>query len=539
MTRNNFLFFLILLLSFFLRFFYLGKIPNGFYSDEAAYGYNAYSIMNTGKDEYGNPMPFVFKSFGDYKAPLYIYLLVPFVKIFGLSEISVRMVSALLGILLVIIVYFLTKELFKRNSYALLSSYCISIVPFGLQFNRMAHENNLVVVLITGGILLFLLSLRYRYSIILSFISFAGSIYTYHDAKVFTPLILIVLFVLFQKNLRQNRRNVFIGILISFILLIPFIRTLQSEVFWSRPRYTHILSDGGLTLETNQERGEDQKTHFFAPPLFHNKVFAVSKRFLENYLSQYSLSFLFLTGDGVKIYQTPGNGLFYPILIPFFLLGMYILFSKNFPHKWLIFMWFLLPGIPPALTRFVPSGSRMLSLLPVASILFAIGLLSSLSYRKSSVVKQGYVIFLTILFTLSIAYYLHYYYFNMPIRYAKEWHYGMREVISEVRTVENKYASIWFSRNAWGYIYPLFYLPYPPEKYQKQAKLSVLNEFGFGWVDGFDKFTFGDFPPSYTLRENTLFIGSPSDFSEIKKPLHTIYYPNGDPAFYFADTNSF
>ena len=107
MTRHNFLFFLILCLALFLRFFYLGKIPNGFYSDEAAYGYNAYSILMTGKDEYGTPIPFAFKSFGDYKAPLYIYALAPVIWLFGLSEASVRLLSALLGVILVILVYFL------------------------------------------------------------------------------------------------------------------------------------------------------------------------------------------------------------------------------------------------------------------------------------------------------------------------------------------------------------------------------------------------------------------------------------------------
>ena len=78
----------------------------------------------------------------------------------------------------------------------------------------------------------------------------------------------------------------------------------------------------------------------------------------------------------------------------------------------------------------------------------------------------------------------------MSVRYAKEWHYGMKEVMSKERELESQYARIWFSKNAWGYIYPLFYLPYPPEKYQPQASLSSLDEFGFGWVNGFDKYTF-------------------------------------------------
>ncbi|OGG26676.1 hypothetical protein A2960_00695 [Candidatus Gottesmanbacteria bacterium RIFCSPLOWO2_01_FULL_39_12b] len=539
MTKNYFLFGCIIALAILLRFFYLGKVPPGLYSDEASYGYNAYSIIKTGKDEYGQFLPLAFKSFGDYKAPLYIYALTPFVSIFNLSEISVRLPSAVLGVILVIVVYFLAEEIFTRNSYALLCSYFISILPFGLQFNRMAHENNLVVVLITVGILFFLISVKYGFYIIPSFISFLGSIYTYHDAKVFTPLILVSLIILLRKSLWKNRANATIGIFITVILLLPFISTLKYEALWSRVRYTNILSDKGITLETNQERGEDQNSKFFVPALFHNKILNSSKKFLENYISQYSFLFLFFTGDPVKLYQTPGNGLFYPVTLIFLLLGAYFLFKRNMKYKWLITIWFILSGIPPALTRFVPSASRMLSLLPAATILIVIGLLASSEYIKSPPLKRKYFIFVTCIFTLSIAYYLHYYYFNMSVRYAKEWHYGMKEVMSKERELESQYARIWFSKNAWGYIYPLFYLPYPPEKYQPQASLSSLDEFGFGWVNGFDKYTFSDFPSNFSLEENTLFIGAPSDFSLIKKPLYTVYYPDRQVAFYFADKNSF
>jgi 4-amino-4-deoxy-L-arabinose transferase-like glycosyltransferase len=107
--KKTFFIFSLIILAFLLRFFYLEKIPNGLYSDEAAYGYNAYSILLTGKDEYGNFLPVAFKSFGDYKAPLYIYYLVPFVAVFGLNIFSLRLSSAILGVAMVILVFILTK----------------------------------------------------------------------------------------------------------------------------------------------------------------------------------------------------------------------------------------------------------------------------------------------------------------------------------------------------------------------------------------------------------------------------------------------
>ena len=59
LTISMFLF----ILAIFLRFTQLGQIPLGLNKDETAIGYNAYSILKTGRDEYGNYMPLYFKSF--------------------------------------------------------------------------------------------------------------------------------------------------------------------------------------------------------------------------------------------------------------------------------------------------------------------------------------------------------------------------------------------------------------------------------------------------------------------------------------------
>ncbi len=539
MSKNNLLFFLIIILSVFLRFFYLGKIPPGFYSDEAAYGYNAYSILLTDKDEYGNFLPLAFKSFGDYKAPLYIYFLTPFVKIFGLTEASIRLSSAILGLVLVVIVYLLTREIFSKRSVSLLSAFLTAIMPLGLQFNRMAHENNLSIVLVTLGILFFLKSLKSSFFIIFSLISFAVSLYAYHDARVITPLIIAAIFIIYRNYLWKIKRKVLAGMIIFFLTVMPFVNLFSDSNSWARPKYTVFSSDKGITLETNQARGEDEVGHFFAPFFFHNKVISYPFNFLENYFKHFDFDFLFFTGDYVKIYQTLGNGLMYFFLLPFFLAGIYFLIRRPINYKEILLIWLISSPIPPALTRFVPSASRFLVGLPILSIIVAVGLIITLEYIKSPILKRVYLVFISFILSLNIAYYLHYYYFNTPIRYAQEWHYGMRAVMDKVKEIQENYSSIWFSKEAWGYIYPLFYLPFPPEKYQPQAKLGSLNEFGFGWVRSFDKYIFDDFPLDLLEREDTLFIGAPVNFYKLKKPLSTVYYPDGNVAFYLADHSSF
>src|SRR3989304_6475119 len=105
----------ILLFGFFLRFIAIDKIPAGFTPDEASFGYDAYSILNTGKDQWGHTLPLVFESFGDYKSPLYVYITIPSVLVFGLNKFSVRLPNAIIGTLAIYAVYLLVIEIFHNK----------------------------------------------------------------------------------------------------------------------------------------------------------------------------------------------------------------------------------------------------------------------------------------------------------------------------------------------------------------------------------------------------------------------------------------
>src|SRR3990170_6292149 len=106
--------FIIVVLAFFLRFYLLSVIPVGFNPDEASFGYDAYSIVKTGKDQWGHSWPLVLESFGDFKSPLYTYMAIPSVAMFDLSKFSVRFPNALLGTAAVYITYLLVTVLQKN-----------------------------------------------------------------------------------------------------------------------------------------------------------------------------------------------------------------------------------------------------------------------------------------------------------------------------------------------------------------------------------------------------------------------------------------
>src|SRR3989344_8441615 len=113
---------LVLIIATWLRFFNLGITPGGLYVDEASIGYNAYSLLKTGRDEYGKSFPALIKSYGDFKAPVYTYLLVPVYKFWGLNMTTTRAVSAVAGVMTVAFLYALVKLVTNNGRLGVLSS---------------------------------------------------------------------------------------------------------------------------------------------------------------------------------------------------------------------------------------------------------------------------------------------------------------------------------------------------------------------------------------------------------------------------------
>src|ERR1035437_2464470 len=95
LNKNLLLLFIIVVLAGIFRFWGLSNNPPSLYWDEVSQGYNSYSILTTGHDEHNEFFPVArFQAFGDYKAPVYIYLDVPFIALFGETPLGVRFPSA-------------------------------------------------------------------------------------------------------------------------------------------------------------------------------------------------------------------------------------------------------------------------------------------------------------------------------------------------------------------------------------------------------------------------------------------------------------
>ncbi|MCA9372207.1 phospholipid carrier-dependent glycosyltransferase [Candidatus Woesebacteria bacterium] len=153
----------IVCVAFAFRIYKLGTLPPSPLIDEVSFGYNAYSIAQTGRDEHGNFFPLVFEAFGDQKLPAYGYTMVPFVKLLGLNTFAVRLPSALIGVATVIALYFFLKELRCSEAVSLLGSLTLAVSPWSLTLSRFAYESNLGLLLFLVGLIFALKSLKHSW----------------------------------------------------------------------------------------------------------------------------------------------------------------------------------------------------------------------------------------------------------------------------------------------------------------------------------------------------------------------------------------
>ena len=211
--------------------------------DEVSWGYNAYSILRTGKDEYGVSFPISFKAFGDYKQPVYVYSEVIPITVFGLNPFAVRFPSALYGSLSILFVYLFLWELFyktkKREVLALLAAGIFAISSWSIQFSRIAFEATLGVFFVLAGLYLFLLGIRKNSiaAFVISALAFALSAYSYHSEKLFMPLLLLSLLILFWKYFVKRKLLTLFLILVIFLFNAPWI-----SLFSNVPVYVTLLN---------------------------------------------------------------------------------------------------------------------------------------------------------------------------------------------------------------------------------------------------------------------------------------------------------
>lgn len=542
------LFFIVLFIGIILRFWQLGSVPISPDWDEAALGYNAYSIIHTGRDEYGEFLPIVMRSFDDYKPALYAYFTIPSVLIFGLNTMTTRLPSAFFGILSVIAVYFLLKELFEDSKFKsnlfgfnfdipIIGMLLLSISPWHIQFSRIAFESNVGLAFNIFMALFFIKGIKKSWMLNFSAISAALAIYVYQSEKVFTPLLALALVIIYRKELlSKSRKHLILPVIIGFILILPMLfYTVTNKNALQRAQGVSIFSQKTDQLEQNTLRLlADRENKDILGLVLDNRRILFAKEVASGYLSHFDLNWLFINGD-ISRHHAPHMGLLYIFELPFIFIGIYMLLFGSFKRqtKLIIFSWLLLAPVPASVTSGVPHAVRALNLLPTWQIFIAIGVIGSIllisKLRFSKVIIFAYFLFAL----FNFVYYLNQYFVQQNYFTAIDWQYGYEKIISQVEKESLSYKKIVVSNQApmdQSYMFFLFYLKYPPELYQ-----AVSSSGGFRENHSFGKYEFR--PIDWKSDQNmpdTLFVGRPSDFGENAEIINYVDYPNGNRAMEIA-----
>jgi 4-amino-4-deoxy-L-arabinose transferase-like glycosyltransferase len=539
---SKLLIFLVVFLAFLLRLYKVTQDPPALNWDETSIGYNAYSILKTGRDEWGQFMPVHFRSYGEYKLPAQIYASIPAIAIIGLNELGVRITPVVYGALTVLFLFFLARKISKNYWVGLISAFLLAISPWHLQLTRANFESSFSVFWVVLGVWLFVKGFEDKKFWVWSTLPFIISIYTYNAARVFTPLFLIALFLIYRKDILKNTKVVIFSILVFLLSMIPLVGFILGGEATARFNLVSITDDPGFILRINETRGN---THLPVPlpRLIHNKVTHYVYVFVGNYLSHFSPNFLFISGAGHRQQHVQGIGELYVIQAPFILIGLYFLFRNKIKWRWLLITWLLLAFIPVSATvDSTPNALRTLLAAIPYQIITALGFYEVFTILKHKPVPRWVMVAVSaVALTVSVKGYLNNYYNIYPKLYSRDWQYGYKQVVSYIKTHYDNYDLIVFSRT-YGepHMFTLFWLGWDPGRYQNDPNLDRFEANQWVWVLKFDKFYFpdlGDAGSHYqdivniNSGKKILFIGKTGDFPDSVPRLLTVDFLNGSRAF--------
>jgi 4-amino-4-deoxy-L-arabinose transferase-like glycosyltransferase len=469
----------ILLLAFTLRFHALGEVPLGLNNDETAIGYNAYSILQTGKDEYGVALPLYFKSFGDQKLPVYIYLTSASIKVFGMNEFAVRFPSFFFGSITILTIYYLVLTLSKKESFALLTSLLLAINPWHIFFSRIGFEVNVAISLMAIGTLFFILSVHAkslnRMFLLISVIAFLLSLYCYNVTRLLSPLVLLSLILFYRKHLQNNDMKFSIFAFCLFLLgMLPFAFSLSGEAGLETQR--SVLLIGGERMAKNIEfRSYLLQLPDLITKVFFNNWMLIFWNYLKNLVSFFSVDFFFVNGANHPINGVGNMGMFHLIEFILIPLGIFKAIKERVRFLYPFLFWIVLVILLGSITKELPHPTRTYGIIIPFIIFSAFGLMCIFENLRSKTIyiKRGtYILFLA-LFSYSLIYFVTSYFFYFPTKYAKTWRSEDKKLAQYVFSVKDRYKKIIVDDNSGlAYTSLFFYGKYPPEKMHESAKFG-------------------------------------------------------------------
>jgi 4-amino-4-deoxy-L-arabinose transferase-like glycosyltransferase len=502
---------IVFVLAFVVRLVGNTQVPSSPYWEETAVGYDAYSILKTGKDHHGEAWPIVaFRSFGDYKPSLYFYATVPSVAAFGLNTFAVRFPAVLASSLTAVLLFWLARR-WRSDRFAWLTATLAIFQPWMWQVGRVGFEVNLAIMLCCLGVVL--IHLAYdneknstRFSLAgLATLAFVGAMYAYHGTRLLAPLFAFSsAFFLWEwpKKLRLKDAVTWLQFWIpagalALALCLPLIIALRSPVIAQRFQETSIFGTDIANQSSVATRALSPGNVFVKvashPMIIWSQVLA------KNYLDHFDPSWLFIKGDYNPRHSSQYLGMLYPWEIFTLLFG--IAFAGKLlkrKHIHLLTTLTLLSPLAAMLTTVTPHGLRALPLAPWLALWSALGaemlifeslplLFKKVPWLKTS--KAWIVIFgIGVLGSFGLlAYYMATQY---QAQTATEWQFGYSEIIRSLKKHQLPGETLHLSR-AYGRpaMYMWFTEKVEPQRVQAQEAVAQFDQ---GEFLTFEDWTFFD-----------------------------------------------
>lgn len=527
---------IIVLLAGALRFSYLDYNPPSLNWDEISHGYNAYSVLKTGMDQWGTKFPLAnFRAYGDYPTTLNLYLTIPFIMIFGLTELGIRFPHALFGILTVVASFFLTWGLTKKKNLSLLAACLVAVGPWYIFTSRFVLQANLSVFLLASSGAFFFNRDKNKYFFPTSFLLLFLSLFSYHSTRILAPLVLLGgLLIYLPKSWK-----VYLATLLFITFSVALFLNPESR---ARSGLLFIVDQGAVN------RIIEKRITSNLPPtitrLVYNRPIYFVGNFIKNYMEYFSPKFLFLEGGTQYQFSIPKKGLVLPILLPFFYFGLIILILKALRDKdfrYILFLVLISP-IPAAITNEKFAVVRAMTMLPLVEVVSVIGLAETLKKINKKYLMYFYGGF-GVLGYIFLESYLLTYFTTYRASYSWSWQYGYKEVVSFIKEKYSNYDKILVTKK-YGepHEYILFYMKWDPGKYINDPNAIRFSQSGWYWVDRFDKFYFindwqiKDLVTESKIdvgckKEKCLLVSSPGNYPDGWKKIEIINFLDGSPAF--------
>lgn len=545
--KNYLTLILVIALAAILRLYQISNTPISLFGDEIDVGYHSWSLATTLKDYTGHLFPSYIKSLSEYRAPLLMYLTAPFIGILGPSIFSVRLPVALVGILSVWLLYFVSKKLFSSHAVAIFGSFLLAITPWHIHYSRASFEVVPLVFLQLLGIYFYLNNKAHW-----SLLAFVLTLFTYSTAVIITPLIIFGLLIFLPYKKQTNTALSMSVFLIAVFLLLVSLKNIFFGNASNRFQSLSILNSFPVAEQVILSRNENWITNKKLDKIFVNKYTVSLEIATRNYLSSFSPDFLFGRGDLYFRHSSGKAGEFLVFVFPLFLVGLFWA-AQNIKQKQIQFLLFLLliSPIPSSLTL---DGANHATRLFV--MVLGITFVSSLSINflpEKGLIRRLVVAFFALGLFVALSVYLYSYYAHYKYQSYRYWHFGYNQIMPSLAELSPEYEKIYINNTYQPALLPFaFFTKENPADFHKNFTGDNPDAFTQDGFTGFrygDKYYFGRVGKMEDLEKlltpKTLYLAVqgkevPGDWNWEKEPpswvkvLSTVYDPEGLPLFYLV-----